>query len=81
MTAEGAGRQDCKITLYSFMTTGRSASRLEESKCHSCLLEGQEGESEEIQAEKLHLGLRESDGTANPGESSQAHEREKNYQE
>lgn len=46
MSTEGAGSCDCKATLYNLgliLATGKTAQRLEESNCHSCLPEGQEG--------------------------------------
>lgn len=76
MNAEGAGRCHSKATLDNLWLTvmfGRSAQRLEESKCHFCL---QEWGPREIQACRPHLDPWEGDGAANPGDLFQAHEKQ-----
>jgi len=55
------------------MVTGRSAQRLEDSKCHSCLQEGQEEALGELQVGQCHLSPWDGGGTANPGNLFQAH--------
>jgi len=52
------------------MATGRSAQRLEKSKCDFFLQEGQEGGPRELQADQLHLDPWESDGAADSGNIS-----------
>lgn len=63
------------------MSTGRSAQRVEESKCHSHLQEGPEGGPRKLQASQPYLDPWEGDGTANPGNRFQAHEGKENHQE
>lgn len=60
--------------LYLIMATGRSALKLEESKYHSYLQEGQ-GMPWELQAGQHHLSLWEGDGTANPENNFHAQKR------
>lgn len=48
------------------ITTGRSASGLEEGKCHPWFQERQEGEIRDPQASQPCLNPQKSDGTANP---------------
>jgi len=77
MTAEGARRCYGKASLnnlWSILVTGRSAQRLEESKYHSCLQEGQEEGPREPQAGQPHLDLWENDGATN----SENHFQDKN---
>lgn len=69
MSAEGA-EGDCDASLYnlcSIVATGRNAQRLEESKCHSHLQEGQEGGTTHSSTKGPNLGPLEGDRTANPG--------------
>lgn len=56
------------------MVIRRSAGRLDESKCHSYLHEGQEGGPREQQAGQPHLSFLEGDGTIYPGNHLQAQE-------
>lgn len=48
------------------MTTGRGSWVLEESKCHSCLQEGQKGGPMELQASQPGFSSWGGDGAANP---------------
>lgn len=84
MSAEGCSRCHCKAALsnlWSIMVTGRSAQRLEESKYHSCVQEGQEGGPRELQVGQPHFDPEEGDGAANSGSHFQAHEGEENHLE
>lgn len=58
-----------------------SAQRLEESKCHSYLQEGQGGQPKELQAGQPHLDPWKGDGAVHPRNYFHAREREENQQE
>ena len=80
---QGLPRELADVTarLWLILATGRNAQRLEESKRHSYLHEGQEGEHEELQVSQPYLNPREGDQTGNPGNHFQAHKGEKSHQE
>lgn len=63
------------------MTTGRGSWVLEESKCHSCLQEGQKGGPMELQASQPGFSSWGGDGATNPRNSFQAHEEQAGHQE
>lgn len=59
MSAEGAGRCHCKATpdnLWLINGVWESAQRLEESKCHCCLQEGEDPGSYRLVSLTLILG-------------------------
>ena len=61
--------------------TGRSAQRLEESKCHSYLQGGQEGRLRKLQAAQPHLSPWESDRANQSGNHFHTHEGQEGDQE
>lgn len=63
------------------MVTGRSAQRLEESKCHSCVQEEQEEGLGELQVGQPHFDPEEGNGAANSGSHFQANEGEESHLE
>lgn len=67
---------DAIVYLWKVLVIQRGSWKLEESKCHSCLQEGQEGRSEELQAGEPHLNPWVGNGATNAGKHFQTHERQ-----
>lgn len=52
---------------FLIIATGRNAWRLQESKCHSYIQKGHEGELRELEASQIHIDLWKGDGAINLG--------------
>lgn len=72
---------DAMVYLWKVLVIQGGSQKLEESKCHSSLQEGQEGRSEELQDSQPHLNLYIGNGATKPGKHFQAHEGQEGDQE